>query len=67
MDEQGKVKWFDEKRGYGFIERDNGSDIFVHYSGIQINGFKTLSEGQRVSFKTQTGKKGLMAVDVSLM
>ena len=49
--EQGVVKWFNGTKGYGFITRDSGGDVFVHYSGIQMNGFKTLEENQRVSFK----------------
>lgn len=64
---QGKVAWFDEKKGFGFITPDNGEkDIFVHYSAIQINGFKKLTEGQKVIFDTEPGKKGPQAKNVVL-
>ena len=61
---EGKVKWFNESKGFGFIEQDNGDDVFVHFSAIQAEGFKTLAEGQRVSFDVQKGKKGLEAENV---
>jgi CspA family cold shock protein len=61
---EGKVKWFNERKGFGFIEQDGGSDIFVHFSAIQGTGFKTLTEGQQVSFDVQQGKKGLEAENV---
>jgi CspA family cold shock protein len=61
---EGKVKWFNESKGFGFIEQDGGGDVFVHFSAIQAEGFKTLSEGQRVSFDVQKGKKGLEAETV---
>ena len=61
---EGKVKWFNESKGFGFIEQDNGDDVFVHFSAIQAEGFKTLTEGQRVSFDVQKGKKGLEAENV---
>lgn len=61
---EGKVKWFNEKRGFGFIEQDGGSDVFVHYSAIQGDGFKTLREGQKVTFEVQDGPKGLQAVNI---
>ncbi len=62
---EGKVKWFNESKGFGFIERNDGNgDIFVHYSAIQAGGFKTLSEGQSVSFDVVQGKKGPAAENV---
>ena len=64
---EGKVKWFNESKGFGFIEQDNGDDVFVHFSAIQAEGFKTLTEGQRVSFDVQKGKKGLEAENVKPM
>ncbi len=60
----GKVNWFNNAKGYGFIERDGGSDVFVHYSAIQGEGFKTLSEGQKVEFEVTQGPKGLQATRV---
>ena len=64
MKEIGTVKWFNETKGYGFIARENGPDVFVHYSAIQGNGFKTLKEGQGVEFELGQGPKGLQAVNV---
>jgi CspA family cold shock protein len=64
MAEEGSVKWFDEKKGFGFIERDKGGDLFVHFSSIQASGFKTLAQGQRVQFEVQQGRKGLAAANV---
>ncbi|GAV25290.1 cold-shock protein [Carboxydothermus islandicus] len=61
---QGKVKWFDPAKGYGFIEREDGGDVFVHFSAIKGNGFKTLEEGQRVEFKIVEGTRGPQAADV---
>jgi len=61
---QGKVKWFDPAKGYGFIEREDGGDVFVHFSAIQGNGFKTLEEGQRVEFNIVEGSRGPQAADV---
>jgi CspA family cold shock protein len=61
----GKVKWFNESKGFGFITREDGVDIFVHYTAIQDNGFKTLSEGQSVSFEIADGPKGPKAVNVT--
>jgi CspA family cold shock protein len=63
----GTVKWFDDRKGYGFIEQEDGSDVFVHHSGINGNGFKSLSEGDRVTFDTEQGRKGLAAVNVSVV
>jgi CspA family cold shock protein len=61
----GIVKWFNESKGYGFIApQDGGDDVFVHYSAIQGNGFRTLAEGQMVSFETRSGPKGLQATNV---
>lgn len=62
---QGKVKWFNNEKGYGFIEYDKLSDIFVHYSAINKDGYKTLSEGSLVNFKLIETSKGLQAVDVT--
>jgi cold shock protein len=61
---EGKVKWFNERKGFGFIETDGGGDVFVHYKSIQAGGFKTLEEGQRVSFDIQQGTKGPAAENV---
>ena len=60
----GKVKWFNEAKGFGFIEQDNGPDVFVHYSAIQGSGFKTLAEGQPVQFNVVEGQKGPQADNV---
>jgi CspA family cold shock protein len=61
---EGKVKWFNERKGFGFIEKDEGGDVFVHHSAIQATGFKTLVEGQRVSFDVVQGPKGPAAENV---
>jgi len=60
----GTVKWFNGSKGYGFIQRDNGADVFVHYSAIKGDGFKNLEEGQRVEFTVVEGQKGPQASDV---
>jgi cold shock protein len=62
--ETGTVKWFNDAKGYGFIEREGGEDVFVHHTAIQAEGFKSLSENQKVEFKVEQGDKGLQAVDV---
>ncbi len=61
---EGTVKWFNSQRGYGFIEQDNGPDVFVHFSAINMAGFKTLAEGDRVKFEIGQGSKGPAAKDV---
>ena len=64
----GSIKWFNESKGFGFISQENdGDDVFVHYSAIQSTGFKTLAEGQKVSFETEKGPKGLQATSVVVM
>lgn len=60
----GTVKWFNNTKGYGFIERESGEDVFVHFSAIQIDGYRTLNEGQQVEFSVEQGPKGLQAVNV---
>jgi len=60
----GKVKWFNDAKGFGFIERDGGGDVFVHFSAIQMDGFKTLQEGQQVQFDIVEGPKGPQAANV---
>jgi CspA family cold shock protein len=62
----GTVKWFNETKGFGFIEREGGKDVFVHYSAISSTGFRTLQEGQRVEFTLAQGQKGPQAQDVTL-
>jgi len=64
---QGTVKWFDTNKGFGFIEREGGKDVFVHYSEIEGGGFKDLQEGQRVEFEETQGKKGPQATNVTLV
>ncbi|GKV67253.1 MULTISPECIES: cold-shock protein [Sporosarcina] len=64
---QGKVKWFSSDKGYGFIEADDGEDVFVHFTGIATDGFKTLAEGQTVSFEVIEGNRGPQAANVSAL
>ena len=64
MAEEGKVKWFSNAKGYGFIERENGEDVFVHFSALQGEGFKSLDEGQQVQFDVVQGEKGPQAANV---
>ncbi len=63
--ERGTVKWFNERKGFGFIARDDGDDVFVHYSAIVAQGFKTLNEGDEVTFEITEGPKGLQAANVT--
>ncbi len=63
----GTVKWFNEKKGYGFIEQEDGPDVFVHFSGINGTGFKSLFEGDRVTFTVEDGPKGPSAVNVTVV
>lgn len=64
MAEQGTVKWFNDAKGYGFISREQGEDLFVHFSAISGDGFKSLAEGDRVEFEVTSGPKGLQATNV---
>ena len=65
--EQGTVKWFNDAKGFGFISRQNGEDVFVHFSAIQASGFKSLPEGQAVQFNVVKGPKGLQAENVTVL
>jgi CspA family cold shock protein len=62
--EKGKVKWFNNSKGYGFIERESGEDVFVHFKSIVGDGYKTLNQGDEVKFEVQRGQKGLLATNV---
>ncbi len=64
---EGQVKWFNEKKGFGFIEQDSGKDLFVHYTAIQGGGFRTLKEGQKVRFEVEETPKGLNAKNVQII
>jgi CspA family cold shock protein len=64
---EGTVKWFSNEKGYGFIEREAGDDVFVHHSAITMDGYRTLTEGQRVEFDVEQGDKGLQAKNVTLL
>ena len=63
--EVGTVKWFDAKKGYGFINREDGEDVFIHYSSIQGNGYRVLEDGQKVEFEVVQGRKGLEATNLT--
>ena len=63
----GVVKWFNEKKGYGFIEQEDGPDVFVHHSGISAEGFRSLKEGDQVTFEIEQGQKGPSAVNVTVV
>jgi cold shock protein len=65
--EQGTVKWFNASKGFGFIQRQSGEDVFVHFSAIQAEGYRTLNEGQAVEFEVTTGPKGLQAANVTTL
>ena len=65
MREKGTVKWFNAAKGFGFIQRESGEDVFVHFSAIQTNGYRTLDEGARVEFEVKKGPKGLQAANVT--
>ena len=67
MKENGTVKWFNASKGYGFIQRQSGEDVFVHFSAIQGDGYKSLNEGQAVEFEVTTGPKGLQASNVTAL
>ncbi len=65
MREKGTVKWFNDSKGYGFISRESGADVFVHHTAIQMEGFKSLKEGQNVEFEVAEGPKGPQAANVT--
>ena len=64
---QGKVKWFNSEKGFGFIERENGEDVFLHFSALNVEGFKTVNEGQSVQFEIVAGAKGSQAANVTVI
>ncbi len=65
--EQGTVKWFNDAKGFGFIEKENGGDVFVHHTGIEGSGFKSLTEGAQVEFSVESSEKGPRAVSVTMI
>jgi CspA family cold shock protein len=67
LKEQGTVKWFNASKGFGFIQRQSGEDVFVHFSAIQSDGYRSLNEGQAVEFEVTTGPKGLQAANVTAL
>ncbi len=67
MKERGIVKWFNAAKGFGFIQRESGEDVFVHYSAIQMSGYRSLDEGAQVEFSVRKGPKGLQAEDVKIL
>ena len=67
MKETGTVKWFNAAKGYGFLARESGEDVFVHFSGIELSGYKTLDEGAKVTLVVKSGPKGLQAEQVNLV
>lgn len=67
MKEKGTVKWFNAAKGFGFIQREKGDDVFVHFSAIQANGYRSLEEGSQVEFLVKKGPKGLQAEDVTVL
>jgi CspA family cold shock protein len=67
MKEKGVVKWFNAAKGFGFIQRESGEDVFVHFSAIQANGYRSLNEGEQVEFLVKKGPKGLQAEDVAVV
>ena len=62
---QGTVKWFNAEKGFGFISQENGSDVFAHFSAIQSDGFKSLNEGEKVTFDIEEGQRGLQAINIT--
>lgn len=67
MSEKGTVKWFSSSKGYGFIERESGKDVFVHFSNIVLEGFKSLKDGQEVTFDVEESERGPQAVEVKIL
>ena len=63
----GRIKWFSDEKGFGFIEQDGGDDVFVHYSAIEMDGFRSVAEGQEVEFEVQHGDRGLRAANVKIL